>query len=166
MDKAAELKKLLRVIVGFQNSLPIPAKVVKIDGDSCSVEIDSLVLTDVKLKATISEETDHLLITPKVGTNVLLMSLTGELDNLTVVKVDEVQSIHFKQNGLEFLVDGSDGKVSVKNNDTSLLDLFGELKELISAITVSTGVGPSGTPLPPTIQSLTLFEQNFKKLLK
>ncbi len=167
MDKAAELKRLLREVVGFENSLPIPAKVIEVNGDHCSVEVEEdLVLTDVKLKATIGAGDNQLLITPKIGTNVLLMSLTGELDNLTIVKVDEVESVSFKQKDLSVLLDGKDNKVSVKNSDTSLLDLFGALKDIIGKITVTTPVGPSGTPLPPTITALTKFEQDFKKLLK
>ncbi len=166
MDKAAEVKKLLRNVVGTQNNLPLPAEVVSVEGDHCSVKINGLVLTEVKLKATLGAGENQLLVTPKVGSNVLLMSLTGELDNLTVIKIDEPESIQFTQNGLDFLLDGKDGKVAIQNEEISLADLFGELKTLVENLTVSTAVGPSGTPLPPTIQALADFKTNVDKLIK
>jgi len=167
MDKFSELKKRFRELIDFKNSLPILATVVAVDGVVCTVQInDTLKITDVKLRATSDESDNELLVIPKVKTNVLLLSLTGELDNLTIVKIDEVEKIIYKQDGLEILADGSDQKVSIKNKEKSLLELFQDLKTIIEGITVSTGVGPSGTPLPPTIQALTQFETDFKNLLK
>ncbi|MBI1837789.1 MAG: hypothetical protein HYR91_11055 [Flavobacteriia bacterium] len=83
-----------------------------------------------------------------------------------IFQMDKIQSFEIKQNGLNILFDTSDKKVCIKNNSASLIDLFQDLKDLISQITVSTGTGPSGTPLPPTIASLNSFQTKFKSLLK
>jgi hypothetical protein len=64
------------------------------------------------------------------------------------------------------IIDSTDKKVSIKNADTSLLQLFGDLKSIIEQLTVSTPNGPSGTPLPPTLQALAQFDLDYKKLFK
>lgn len=161
-----DIKKTLREIVGANPNLPITAIVKSVEGDSCTVELKSgYVATDVKLKATIGNE-DYVILTPKVGSTVLILSLSGTLDNLTVVKVDQLEKMEYSQGGLVILADSSDGKISIKNDQVSFIELLKDLKTLISQLTVSTPNGPSGTPLPPTQTALTQFETKFNRLLK
>ena len=56
-------------------------------------------------------------------------------------------------------------KASLKNDSTGLKTILKDLFTAIKTLTVSTGVGPSGTPLPPTIQKLTQLEQKTDQLL-
>ena len=51
------------------------------------------------------------------------------------------------------------GKITVKNNGTGLNDILGKLVDAIKTLTVATAMGPSGTPLPPTIQKTVELEQ-------
>lgn len=167
MDKISQIKEKLIEVVGVKPNLPITAKVVAIDGDHCTVRLTSgLELSDIKLKATINEETDFMLLTPAIGSSVIVMSFTGDLDNLFVVKVDQVESIEMKRNGLAILLDGQDQKVSIKNESVSLKELFSDLSSLLKALKVFTPTGPSGTPLPESITAITNFELKFKQLLK
>lgn len=186
MEGISEIKKLIREIVGANPNLPIPATVLSVDGDLCKVRIKSgLELTDVKLKATSNGDENYILITPKVNTNVLLLSHSGGLENLTVIKVDDIEKIEYKQNGLtveidsttpkvllkiandlEILADGTDKKVSLKNDTVSLVDLLQELADFLKQLKVYTPAGPSGTPLPDTIGAIEQFETRFKQLLK
>ena len=167
MADLTELKRLMREIVGANPNLPITAIVNAVQDDHCSVQLASgLVLSDVKLKATITEGGDYFMLVPKVGSTILMMSLTGALDNLTIIKVDEVEKISYKQNGLDFLIDSTDQKVMIKNENTGLYELFDLLTTLLKEFKVFTPVGPSGTALPPTVLKIEELTTKFKQILK
>ncbi|MGV8814740.1 MAG: hypothetical protein ACOH2D_11590 [Gelidibacter sp.] len=167
MAELSEIKKKLREIVGANPNLPITAIVNAVQDDHCSVQLASgLVLSDVKLKATITEGGDYFMLVPKVGSTILMMSLTGQLDNLTIIKVDEVEKISYKQNGLDFLIDSTDQKVMIKNENTGLYELFDLLTTLLKEFKVFTPVGPSGTALPPTVLKIEELTTKFKQILK
>lgn len=166
MSGVAEIKKLLREVVGVNPNLPVVGVVKSVGGDSCTVTLASgLDVSDVKLKATMGGD-DYVVLTPKVGSIVTMLSLSGDVNNMVVVKMDEAEKMEYNQNGLVILADSTDGKVSIKNKSVSLFEILTDLKTLISQLTVSTPNGPSGTPLPPTIAALEQFETKFKQLLK
>ncbi|MDB0603194.1 hypothetical protein PL373_19085 [Tenacibaculum maritimum] len=167
MDKAVEIKKRLREIVGANPNLPITGVVKSVESESCTVQLKSgFSVSDVKLKATISDGSDYLKIVPKIGSNVLMISLTGDKNNLTVIKIDEAEKIAYIQNDLSVLIDSTDKKISVKNNETSLVDIFKDLTDLLKKLKVFTPAGPSGTPLPKTILAIEQLEVDFNRLLK
>ncbi len=183
MDKLSEIKKLLKEMLGNTTHTPFTAKVKSVEGITCTVEINgNLSIPNVRLRATANDGDNNLLITPKVGSKVMLLSNTGELDNLTVIKCDQVDKVEWKQDKIDLVCDSanksvkvindkttiesSENKVSVNNDKVSLIDLFQMLSDTIKQLTVSTGTGPSGTPLPPTISQLKQFETKFKQLLK
>jgi hypothetical protein len=162
-----ELKRLIREIVGANPNLPISGVVTSVGSEVCSVQVSKdLVLTDVKLKATISESENFVMLVPKVGSDVLLLSLTGDLKNLCVIKVNEAEKIHYQQDGLEVIIDSNDGKVSVKNDQTSLVTILSSLASLLKALKVMTNDGPSGVPLPDTQTAIAQFETDFNQILK
>lgn len=173
MDNYRRLIETLKRAIGGNNNIPLViGTVVSVGGDSCTVSYgaadnaEPLQLQGVRLKATIGDDGNYLLITPKVGSNVVLGSITGNFEDLCVVKVDEIEKIELLQNGLNILVDSTDDKVCVKNKEISLVDLFSKLVEIIRAVQVYTNTGPSGTPLPATLEALNDFETKFKMLLK
>nr|DAG93072.1 MAG TPA: hypothetical protein [Herelleviridae sp.] len=57
----------------------------------------------------------------------------------------------------------NNGKMSFINNSTGMNELMTKIVDAVKTLTVSTAVGPSGTPLPPTIQKTTELEQLLKK---
>ena len=59
----------------------------------------------------------------------------------------------------------SGNKASLKNDLTDLKTILKDLLTMVRSLTVSTAVGPSGTPLPPTIQAVTSLEQKVNNLL-
>lgn len=167
MDKVTAIRKALRAIAGDQLNLPFTATVVSLQEETCSVRLESgLELTDVKLKATIKEDGDYVVFKPTVNSKVLIFSLSGDLDNLTVIKVDEIDSIELKKGTLEISLDGTDNKLKIKNGDISLVDVLTDLAKDLKQLRVFTPVGASGTPLPPTIVKLETFETKIKQLLK
>lgn len=189
MSQLKELKKLIKEIVGVVPNLPIPATVKTVESETCSVELKSgLVLTDVKLKATITDADNSLLLKPKVGSAVLLLSLSGDLDNLTIIKIDEVEKIEYNQNGMqllidstapkalikkangiEVLIDGADDKVSIKNNTANLLDVSLQLSAAVKTLKViipTETSGMSGIPTPDVLTAVEAYETQIKLLLK
>jgi hypothetical protein len=167
MDTPTEIKTLIKKIVGANPNLPITGTVVSVQGESCTVKIVSgLVLTDVKLKATINEQKDFILVTPKVDSSVIMLSSTGDLNNLTIVKTDQFEKIEISQSGLIILIDSSDGKISIKNENVTLKEILTDLSTLLKSLKVFTPMGPSGTPLPDSITAIESFETKFNQLLK
>ena len=172
MDDVKKLVEVLKMGVGGNNNIPfIIGTVESIDGDKCSVNYGSenniTTLGDVRLKATIGSDTgNYLLVVPKVGSMVTLGSTSGDYNDLCVVKVDEIDHIEILQNGLKILVDGNDGRVSIKNSGADLLDIFNQLVQILQQLKVFTPSGVSGTPVPDSMVQIEYFKTSFQALLK
>ena len=164
MDKIAQIKKALESF-GFKPNLPITAKVLSIENDTCTVELESkLVLSDIRLKATISDDTDSFLIIPKVNSEVIIMSQTGELSGLMVIKVDSIENIQYKKGAFEFEVDGTLGKVTLKKGATNFGTLINNLIDTVSNAQIVTPNGP-GTINPITQAQLLEIKTAFNTIL-
>lgn len=169
MGGKSELKKVLKEIVGANPNYPIPGTVTAIDGQTCSVRVSGgLVVPDVRLKSVISESQDYYMLIPAIGSDVLMLSGDGTLRNLTVIKVDQIQSFVFSQSGLTVEFDSADKKVKIENQSVNLKDLFQNLSDIIRVLKVQviTEGAPSGTPTTETISALNSFETSYKRLLK
>ena len=165
MDTGAEIKKALREALGINPNLAITATVVSVGGNTCSIKLASeLVLTDVRLCATISDEPDMMVIKPKVGSEVIVMSQTGKLDGLFIVKVDAVDNITFKKEDFEIIIDGQTKKVTIKNSTANLGALMDSLIDTIVSAQILTPQGP-GTISPATQTQLTNIKTMFNALL-
>jgi len=165
MDKSAKLKQALIEALGITPNLAITAEVVSVENTTCTVKLVSeLVLSDVRLCATINESDDLFVITPQIGSEVIVMSQTGKLSGLFVLKVDAVESISYKKNGLEFLIDGTTGKVTLKNQMANFGGLISNMITEISNAIVLTPAGP-GSIAPTTKAKLVLLDTKFKSLL-
>ena len=163
----SEVKTKLREIVGANPNLPIQAKVVSVENDSCTVKLASgLELDGVRLKASINGGENYILQRPKAGSNVILLSITGSLDDLMVIKMDEAENFEISQNGLKILIDSEDGKIQIENSDVSLKSIFQDLTDLLKGLKVYTTSGPSGVPIATSMAKINKFETDFKKLLK
>lgn len=165
MNKATEIKRALIEALGVNPNLPITAEVVSVQDKTCSVKLVSeLVLTDVRLGATISDDQDSLLIVPKIGSEVVLISQTGKLSGLMVIKVDAVERIEFKKSDFEFIVDGTTKKVTLKNSGANLGSLMNDLIDTVSNAQIITPNGP-GSISPITITQLTTIKTKFNLIL-
>jgi hypothetical protein len=96
-DIHGQIKTRLRNIVGTGSgtSAVFPAKVTAVSGNTCEVLVDdNTTLTDVRLLAVINSETSNMLITPKVGSYVLVTDLSGgKLNDLAVLQFSEIEKI-------------------------------------------------------------------------
>ncbi len=167
MDKLSEIKKKLREVVGANPNLPVSATVKSVEGDHCTITLKSgLELTDVKLKATIDGD-NYLLVIPKVGSKVVVLSLSGELDNLSVIKVDEVERIEVIIEDTNFKIDNqgyeiNQGGENLKTVFNDYITQFGKLCDELNKVVVSIGVTPN---VPVITQIKTEVTQSIKQRL-
>jgi len=167
MDKYAKLLVSLKQAVAPPKMLPIfSAEVKEITGESCTIILDGLELTEVRLKSTINGSANKIILSPKVGSIVLVGSLTGDLKDLAVLKIDEVEKVEYVQDGLKIVIDTTDKKVSIENEEVSFLGLMQELTGLLKDFRVYTPSGASGTPLPATVLKINEFEGHLQQLFK
>ncbi|MCW3088935.1 MAG: hypothetical protein JWP81_4 [Ferruginibacter sp.] len=163
-------KKLIEALKNGINPPPptalIPVEVVGITGETCTVMYGDLELTDVRLKATENGNSNKLMLLPKVGSMVLVGSLTGDLNDLAVLKIDELAKVEYIQDGFSLVLDTTDGKFSIENDEVSLYGLYQQLTTLLKTFKVHTPSGPSLSLLPDTLAKVNQFETDFKKLLK
>lgn len=165
MDRVAKLRENLKQFVNARPVLPVFGVVRSVEGDTCTVEVDGLELSDVRLKTT-ADAAETLLIIPTVGSRVMMLSVDGSIDNLTVVKSDHSDKILAKNGSFEMEVDLVSGKIGAKNATTGLYELFDQLQNILKLLKVYTPSGPSGTPLPDSIARIEGFESDFKTILK
>lgn len=59
-----------------------------------------------------------------------------------------------------------ENKVVLKNDLTDVKTILKDVLTIIKNLTVSTSMGPSGTPLPPTITAIQQCEQTISKLFE
>lgn len=167
MDKIAQIRSQLISSQEPPKRYAHTGIVTAVVGKHCKVRLPSgLEVSNVKLAATIDGDENELLLVPKVGTTVVMISLTGTENNLTVVKADEVEFVSYKQDAIELLIDSRDGKVHLSNDQQSLKGIFDKLVALLRLFKVHTPIGPSGTALPDVLLEIDDFEQKFNALLK
>ncbi|QQU02605.1 hypothetical protein [Myroides odoratus] len=161
---AKNVRQFIQQIVGDMWNLPLTAKVMQVDGETCSIKLPSgLELDRVRLKATQTEKEQKIMLTPRIGSDVLVFSQSGDLNNLFVIQINEVEKIEILNDDLQLVLDD---QLHIEVSGVNLGQTLEQLCETLKTLTVSTGVGPSGTPLPPTQQKVAQLEQNFKTIFK
>ncbi len=169
MNKIAEIKKKLKEVVNANPNYPIVGTVVAVDGETCSVQLTSgLVLSDVKINASVSESEDYLILEPAINSAVLVLSGDGTLSNLYVIKVDKIGKFKFSQAEMKIEFDSLEGKVQIANGSVNLKDLFGDLATILNSLKVAVvSVGaPSGTITPDVVALVNAFSTKVNTLLK
>lgn len=92
----------------------------RVDGVLCEVQVGSIAVPGVRLRASELDDEGHMLVTPKVGSAVVIGSLSGDLAQLAVLQVDHVESIVINGGKLGGLV--NIGQLTEKIN--RLVDTF------------------------------------------
>ncbi|MBR1839351.1 MAG: hypothetical protein IJ782_02005 [Prevotella sp.] len=92
MDPYKELAERLKNF-GVKDITVVQGIVTAVSGNTCSVEVGNIVIPGVRLRASESEKEGEMLIVPKVGSAVLMGSLSGDFTQVAVLAVDEVESI-------------------------------------------------------------------------
>ena len=169
-------EQLLDILKQKEKTLPavVQGVVEEVSGSYCLVRLASgLVLKNVRYRSTESA-LNGVAITPKLGSNCLIGYIGSDENRAYLVSADEVTKVSVKINESASVIiddDGVDvkmskGKLKIENSENSLRALLEDVLDVISKITVSTGTGPSGTPLPPTINAIKQKKNDIKTLFK
>ena len=114
------------------------AKVKNVDGQTCTVTIDELELADVRLRAVVNDEDSGILVTPKVGSFVMITDLSnGDKRDWAVVMYSEVDKVEFNggQNG---------GLINIKDLVSHINTIEEDLNNLKTAMSGWTPVAQDG----------------------
>lgn len=169
MDKIAEIKKRLKEVVDANPNYPIVGTVTAVDGETCSVKLVSgLVLSDVKINASVNGSADYLILEPAINSDVLLLSGDGTLSNLYLIKVDQIGKFKFSQSGMKVEFDSIDKKINIENGTVNLKDLFADLATILNNLKVGVVAlgAPSGTITPDVVTLVSKFSTKVNALLK
>ena len=93
MDNYKELAQLVRTAAGKAQLTLMQGIVRMVSGLTCEVEIGGIAVPGVRLRASEAATDAQMLITPKVGTAVIVGSLSGDLAQLVVLAIDHAESI-------------------------------------------------------------------------
>lgn len=96
MSKASDIMGAIRAIAygGSGKQVHLVGKVKSVEGESCTVDIAGLEIDEVRLTAVNDGGEGKLVVTPKVGSYVLMVDLSGgELRDVAVLVFTEVEKI-------------------------------------------------------------------------
>jgi hypothetical protein len=136
MDNYKELAGLVKAAAGKAQLTLMQGVVRKVSGLTCEVEIGGIAVPDVRLRASEAATDAQMLITPKMGTAVIVGSLSGDLTQLVVLAVDQIESITI--NG---------GKLGGLINIEPLTQKINDLVRAFNSHTHQGFHGPTGPPL-------------------
>lgn len=137
MDTYRRLADVLKGVNPQAINPIIQGKMGNVDGNTCTVIIDDIEISDVRLRASTVDNNSEMLIVPKLGTTVIIGSLTGDLDELVVLTCDEIETIVINGGTLG-------GLVKINELKTQLAKVTSRIDGIISAINagvVTTGDG-------------------------
>lgn len=151
MAGESRLAKNIRDIAGSSQIAIYQGIVSKVDGSSCAIRFGRQEITDVRLRASLSKNDKQILIVPREGTAVVVGSLSGDLSELVVLKVDEIESIEVnggKLGGLINIEDLTKKLNNLVNEVNALKNKFNTHTHTVA--TTGTSAAQSGTAAPVT----------------
>lgn len=142
MDKSSQIASLLCSIVGADRRRPafLTMEVASVDGDMCSAKLGDFEIPDIRLSVIKDGAKKGLLITPAVGSIVLVADLSGgEMRELAVIGFTDIDSvdlkisgadIHIEQNSIEMNSGNNGGTVKIEPLKTNLQTLQSFIENL------------------------------------
>ena len=107
MDQYRQLRDSIASLIP-QRAAILQGIVKAVDGITCTVTVGNIDIPGVRLRASELDNDQQLLITPKVGSPVILGSLSGDLTDLAVLQVDQAASITINGGSLGGLINIAD----------------------------------------------------------
>lgn len=136
-------------------------EVVAVDGHTCTVQIGDAQIKGVRLRASLSSRERQMLVVPKVGSPVTLGCLTGDLNNLVVLQVDEIESVTINGGKLGGLVNIE----ALTDKINELVDAFNSHNHTLAPGAVITIAGPNTNPVTvpaPARKASRLNKQDYE----
>ena len=128
MNEYSKLKELLKGVGGGKDITIYQGIVNSVDGCLCEVQIGGIAIPDVRLRASELDDDGQMLVTPKVGSAVTVGSLSGDLAQLVVLKVDHIDTIVINGGYLG-------GLINIAQLTSNLNAIEDEINNLKSAMT-------------------------------
>ncbi len=155
MDTYAKIAQKLKEIAGHSAAPLFTATIKSVADTTCIIDLGGLELTDVRLRAVVNNDQDRLLITPTVGSRVLVGDLSNgacrDLAVLGYAEVDKLElaigdkKIAIDKNGV-VVNDGTIGCVKADKMVAWMAKVYADLQTLISLLSSSVVAG-NGAPL-------------------
>lgn len=144
MDIYAQIKDSIKEIVGKTKLVLSIAKVVSVDGDVCTCELDGLQVSDVRLRAVLNGKSERILITPKKDSYVLVYDMSiGLMRDFVVVSYSEIEKVNIEIG--ETSIEVKDGKICINGGENDglvkIAELTNKLNELVNAFNNHTHSG-------------------------
>jgi hypothetical protein len=138
---------LKKFVANRQNVAVFVAQVIAVNDDNTVdvVNESGLELYDVRFRATAVDDTAGFIVTPRIGSDVIVSASGKNSEFMQVIMMSEVQSVRAEVETTELVVDSSG--VKIQKGPNNLGDILSDLVDAITAITVTTPVGPSSTPV-------------------
>lgn len=139
-DVYSEIKNRIRQMNGHKTPLLLTGKVESVDGETCTVSIGDLKLTDVRLRSVVNGESSKLLITPAKDSYVTVIDLSGELRETEVIGYSQIEAIDIETSSdININCKGDtnidcDGTVTFNGGDHDGLVKLQELKDNLNSI--------------------------------
>jgi hypothetical protein len=137
-------EKIKKISKGNTNVAVFNAKIVSVEGETCTIDIDGLQLTDVRLRAVINGNENQLYVKPAKDSHVLCVDLSeGDLRDVAVIGWSEIESMHIKieettidadKNGIVFNGGKLDGMVKVGELTTQLDRMSERINRIYTAL--------------------------------
>jgi len=159
MDPLSEIRKSIRSMSSGDGSASIfTAKVLSTDGDTCCVDVEGLVVSDVRLRAVVNGEESGILVTPKTDSYVTVADLSGgRLTRCVLIGYSEAEKIEVNADDKIIFNGGENhGLVKVEEMVNWMRKVYNDLQTLTTLLSGSAVVGngePLGITFTPTTPS-------------
>ena len=128
MDKFRELAERLKGLAP-QSGAIFQGIVKALDGCTCTVTIGEIDIPDVRIRASETAlDNTQMLVCPKIGSAVILGSLSGDYTDLAILSVDEIDHITInggKKGGLINITDLVNRLNTIEQDINTLKTAFG-----------------------------------------
>ena len=160
MGKIQDIKEAIRTIAGKGNGggLLLVGEVKSVEGESCTVEVAGLELDEVRLTAVNDGGEGKLLLTPKVGSMVLLADMSGGLlRDLAVVGYTNVERIEATCDSIELNGGDNGGLVNIEKLKEWMRNVESDmttLKTLLQTSPIAGNGAPAAIAFTPQTKSV------------
>lgn len=147
MNELSQIKESIRKIASQNCSqMVFTAKVESVDGEKCSVSVDGLTITDVRLRSVINGENSKILITPEQDSYVMVIDLSGgHFSNLAVIGYSQIEKIEIDANDKIILNGGNNhGLVKIEELTQKLNSIERDINNLKSVFSYWTPASNDG----------------------
>lgn len=158
-DDLREIKRCIRELggAGCRNGMFVAGEVAGVSGETCKVKVGELEIEDVWLTGVHDQKEKSLVVTPKVGSMVMMADLSGgEMRQMMVVGYTEVESIVVNGGENGGLINIAD-LVSKLNG---LVDKFNTHTHQVS--TTGTAAAQTGTAAAPASKATKFNKGDFE----